>query len=108
MAKSLRTYHDRTMLVPPNHVVRSGWVDIHRIRLACDTRMSVGDVSDAYAKVLHNGAANGAWPPPFGEWDREEEGVFILLDGRHEMLARLMHGQKKLFIAWLEEVPHGG
>ncbi len=94
------TYHDRSLVVPRSHVVKTAWVATSRVHLAHPAPMAVGDVDRAFQRVLHRGPENGGWPPPVGYWDGE---TFILTDGRHEYLATLMHGQRELFVAWVEE-----
>jgi hypothetical protein len=89
---------DRGMSVPEGHIVRTDYVQIEKIRMACRERMAVGDVDRAYQKVLQQGAGT-AWPPPYGRWEGE---TFLLLDGRHEFIASLMLGKTHLLVAWVE------
>jgi hypothetical protein len=90
---------DRTLNVPPGKVIRSGWVDIFKVRADCRERMSVGDVDRAYQKHLQLGDQS-SWPPPNGYWDGN---VFVIKDGRHEWIARMMLGKNQLFVCWLED-----
>lgn len=89
---------DRSMQVKPGQVVKTGYVDVWKCRLACRDRMAVGDVGAAYQKLLQLGD-NCAWPCPNGEWDG---GTFTIHDGRHEYVAALMLGRKHLLVAWVE------
>ncbi len=89
---------DRHLAVPPGTVVRTGYVDIFRVRPACRERMAVGDVGAAFQKVLQAGK-DQFYPCPFGYWSLSD---FILVDGRHEWLARIMHGNTHILVAWLE------
>lgn len=94
---------DRSMTVTPGQVVRTGYVDVFKCRLACRERMAVGDVGNAYQKLLQLGDRS-AWPCPNGHWDGDE---FVIHDGRHEYVAALMLGRTHLFVAWLQdEVQH--
>lgn len=94
------------MKVGPGHVVKTEWVPVHRVKLGNDARIAVGDVQVAYEKVLQNGAEVGSWPPPTGYWEEDEvdQVWFVICDGRHEYIARLMHGQRYIFVAWVEEI----
>lgn len=89
---------DRSMLVPPGKVVKTAYVDIWKIRMACRDRMAVGDVAGAYQKLLQLGD-NSAWPCPNGVWDGD---TFCLHDGRHEYIAALMLGRTHLLVAWIQ------
>ena len=96
---SAAQYFDRSMRLGHAHRVSTAWIPIHRVRLDCTDRMAVGDVQNAYNKVLHNGPECATWPCPVGWWDGE---VFVISDGRHEFSARLMLGQRRIFVAWVE------
>jgi hypothetical protein len=89
---------DRSLTVPPGAIVRTGYVDVFKIRLACRERMAVGDVGAAFQKRLQIGPAQ-SWPPPNGHWDGD---TFVIEDGRHEWIAAVMLGQTYLFVAWLD------
>lgn len=52
---ALHYAQDRAIAVPAGRVVRSGYVDVFRVRLACRERMAVGDISAAYQKRLQAG-----------------------------------------------------
>lgn len=100
MAEPLRLATDRAFVVPPGMLVRTGYVPVHKVRLACHDRMAVGDVDRAYQKRLQLGA-NQPFPPPNGEWEGD---TFAIHDGRHEFVASLMLGQSHILVAWLEPV----
>lgn len=99
--KPVPFYHaqDRSMVVPKGKIVRTGYVDVFNVRLACRDRMAVGDVAAAYQKRLQLGDAQ-LWPCPNGYWDGE---TFVLHDGRHEWLASVMLGNTHILVAWLDE-----
>lgn len=94
---------DRGFAVPPGATVSTGYVDIHRVRIACRARMAVGDVDRAYQRLLQTAPAQ-PWPPPTGRWDGE---TFVLVDGRHAFVAALMIGFDAILVAWVE-VPGAG
>lgn len=89
---------DRSLAVPPGHIVVTGYVDVFRVRLACRERMAVGDVDRAYQRRLQMGDRQ-EWPCPNGRWDGE---TFTILDGRHEWLSAVMLGQTHILVAWVE------
>jgi len=89
---------DRSISVPPGHIVKTGYVHVDQVKMACRERMAIGDVNTAYQKRLQLGE-NQSWPPPRGHWEGER---FVVEDGRHEYLATLMLGHQYLFVAWLE------
>ena len=97
---------DRTILVPAGSLVRTGYVKIHRIRLANKTRIGVGDVDVAFRRRLQLGDYQ-PWPPPVGYWETDPDGGrnFVILDGRHEFIATLMLGFETIFVAWIDENP---
>ena len=88
---------DRTLRVPAGATVATGYVAIENIILACRERMAVGDVNQAYQKALQLGS-DQSFPPPNGRWEGDR---FIVHDGRHEVVARLMLGCTHVFVAWL-------
>lgn len=88
---------DRSMRVPPGHVVMTAWVPAHQVRLACADRMAIGDIERVYRDVLVNGD-HASWPCPCGYWEGD---AFVLQDGRHEYLARLAAGWRTLLVAWV-------
>jgi hypothetical protein len=90
---------DRSMRVDPGEVVRTAWVSVEEVRLACRDRMAVGDVAAAYQRVLARGESAG-WPCPVGFWDGAR---FVVTDGRHEFVATLMLGRRRLLVAWVEQ-----
>lgn len=89
---------DRSLLVKPGKVVKTGYVDVWKVRLACRERMAVGDVSAAYQKLLQLGDSS-EWPCPVGEWDGE---TFVVHDGRHCWVASVMLGKTHMLVAWME------
>ena len=97
---------DRSLAVPPGQTIRTGYVHIDQIRLACRARMAVGDVNGAYQRRLQLGD-HQPWPCPRGEWDGER---FVVIDGRHDVVAATMLGQEWILVAWPEptETPEQG
>lgn len=89
---------DRSKVVPPGHVIKSGYVNVFKVRLACRERMAVGDVDKAFQKLLQS-QPNQPHPAPLGYWDND---VFVIEDGRHQYVAALMLGYEFLFVEWLE------
>lgn len=87
------------MVIHPGMVVRTGYVDVFRVRLACRERMAVGDIDRAYQRQLQLGSTQ-AWPPPHGFWAGE---TFVIEDGRHAWVSAIMLGMSHLFVAWMEE-----
>lgn len=98
MSDPVKTYEDRSMVVPAGKVVCTGYVAIDKIRMACRDRMAVGDVAAAYQKILCLGDTQ-RWPPPVGSWDGS---TFVITDGRHEYIASLMIGRAHLLVAWID------
>ena len=93
------TAEDRSLSVPPGQIVKTGYVDIANIRMACRDRMSVGDVETAYRRQLQLGPSQ-RWPCPTGHWDGD---TFVIEDGRHQYLAALMIGLTHLLVAWIAQ-----
>lgn len=89
---------DRSIAVPPGAIVKTGYVPIEDVILACRERMGIGDVDRAYQKRLQLGD-HQAWPPPRGHWHGKR---FVVEDGRHEFVAALMLGCAALLVAWVE------
>lgn len=92
---------DRHFVVPAGKVVKTGYVGLWDVSLACRDKMAVGDVEGAYRRRLQLGS-NQAWPCPYGVWQGTK---FNLIDGRHEYVAALMFGLEHLLVAWLEDAP---
>lgn len=90
---------DRSLTVQPGKIIKTGYADVFRVRLACRERMAVGDIDRAFQKRLQHGAAQ-PWPCPNGHW---EDGLFVIHDGRHEWVASIMLGQTHLLVAWIED-----
>lgn len=97
------TSTDRSIAVPSGYIVKTGYVDVFRVRLASRERMAVGDVDRAFQKRLQLGDLQ-PFPPPNGYW---EEGIcgktFVINDGRHEWVATVMLGHTHILVAWLEQ-----
>ncbi|HEX2020262.1 MAG TPA: hypothetical protein VGO17_15110 [Aurantimonas sp.] len=87
--------------MPAGHVVRTGYVPVFDVILACRDRMAVGDVDRAYQKRLQLGSRQ-PWPCPRGHWQGNR---FVIVDGRHEYVATLMLGLSHILVAWIEEAP---
>jgi hypothetical protein len=98
MTRPVIVAEDRTLRVPAGALVRTGYVEVHRVRLACRDRMAIGDVEAAYRKRLQLGS-DQPWPPPVGDWEDE---TFCIHDGRHEYVAALMLGCTHVLVAWIE------
>lgn len=90
---------DRSMVVPTGSIVRTDYVQIENIALACRDRMAVGDVERAMQRRM-SCAPDQPWPCPRGEW-REEK--FWVVDGRHEVIAAMMLGSSHILVAWVEK-----
>lgn len=89
---------DRGMAVPAGVIVRTAYVPVGDVVLACRERMAVGDVAEAYQRRL-NCQPGQPWPCPVGEWQGSR---FAIRDGRHEFIAALMLGCQYVLVAWLE------
>lgn len=98
------TTEDRSIAVPPGHVIRTDYVHVDQVKLACRARMAVGDVDRAYQKRLQLGDRQ-PWPCPRGHWEGDR---FVIVDGRHEYVATLMLGLEWVLVAWVEPVPSKG
>jgi hypothetical protein len=90
---------DRSLAVPPGKVVKTGYVRVDKVRLACRERMAIGDVYLAYQKRLQLGD-HQPWPCPRGYWNSDQ---FVIVDGRHEFVANLLIGHDYILVAWIEE-----
>jgi hypothetical protein len=101
MNRLLSIAEDRALSVPPGHVVRTGLVDVFKVRFANRTRIAVGDFDRAFQKRLQLGV-NHPFPCPNGAWEGE---TFVLLDGRHEWLATVALGHSHILVAWIEPSP---
>lgn len=96
-AAAIAIAEDRSLAVPPGHVVRTGYVAIDKVVLACRERMTPGDVKLAYERLLQLGGYQ-PHPSPNGRWDGDR---FIVLDGRHQYVASLMLGLTHMLVAWV-------
>ena len=90
---------DRSMAVPAGATVRTGYVPVEDVALACRERMAIGDVERAMQRRM-SCAPGQPWPCPVGEW---KGGRFWISDGRHEYVAAVMLGCSHLLVAWIEE-----
>jgi len=101
MAEPVKIAEDRTMIVPAGKIVKTGYVKVENVRLACRARMAVGDVAAAYQRVLqYSGGGQQAWPCPTGYW--EDATRFVIQDGRHEYVASIMLGLEYILVAWID------
>nr|WP_315051301.1 hypothetical protein [uncultured Brevundimonas sp.] len=89
---------DRSISVPPGHLVRTGYVAVGQVDMACRARMAVGDVKESYERLIQMGS-HQPWPCPRGHWSGER---FVVVDGRHQFVASLMLGLEYLLVAWVE------
>lgn len=96
--RPVRTIPDRSLSVPLGSTVRSGYVDVFHVRLACRERMAIGDMDRAYQKRLQAGPEQ-PWPCPHGHWDGD---TFVIVDGRHEWLACVALGYDTMLVAWID------
>jgi hypothetical protein len=87
------------MAVPPGHLVRTGYVAVEQVTLACRDRMTPGDVKLAYERLLQLGD-HQPWPAPRGHWQDDR---FVIADGRHQFVASLMLGKSHIFVAWIDD-----
>jgi hypothetical protein len=87
---------DRSLAVPPGQTVVTGYVHVDALRLACRARMAVGDVDRAYQRRIQLGD-HQPWPPPRGVWHGDR---FVVIDGRHDVIAAMMLGQEHVLVAW--------
>lgn len=92
---------DRHLLVAPGAHIATGYVPIHKVRMACRERMAVGDVEAAFRRLLQTLPAQ-EWPPPNGHWEGD---TFVVHDGRHAYVASLMLGVEHLLVAWVIDTP---
>lgn len=99
MSSAVCVAEDRSLLVHRGQVVKTGYVDIFKVRLANRTPMSAGDMQLAHQRAVNLGDAS-AFPPPNGYWDGD---VFVVKDGRHEWLASVMRGRDQILVAWIED-----
>lgn len=90
------------MLVPPGKIVRTDYVSVWNVKLACRERMAAGDVAAAFEKLLQTGS-NSPWPCSRGHWEGEpHKSKFVIVDGRHEYVASIMLGKEFILVAWVE------
>ena len=96
---------DRHKIVPPGHIIVTGYVRIWDIELACRERMAVGDVDVAFRRLLQLGP-DSMWPCPNGYWQQTAKHgrKFVIEDGRHEYVASVMIGREYMLCAWFEKL----
>jgi hypothetical protein len=99
----LAVAEDRGIAVPMGKTIRTGYVPIFAVELACRDRMAIGDVERAMQRRMAS-APGQPWPCPVGEWNAERD-RFVIYDGRHEYVAALMLGVEHLLVAWVEDEP---
>jgi len=97
---AVATPQDRTLSVPPGKIVKTGYVHVFNVELACRERMAVGDVAGAFQKLICLGD-HSPWLPPNGYW--LDNGKFRIVDGRHEWVASVMLGKDYMLVAWLAD-----
>ncbi len=93
---------DRSMRVPPGHIVCTRHIPIFSVKLACRERMAVGDVAAAFQKRLRLGHFE-PFPCPVGHWDGND---FVIVDGRHQWIASVMLGKSHILVSWIEAGSH--
>lgn len=89
---------DKSISVPPGQTVRTGYVHVDCIILACKDKMCIASVKEKYELILQN-AANSIYPTPIGEWRNDR---FVLIDGRHTFIAYVINGYQWVLVSWLE------
>lgn len=89
---------DRNLVVPPQAIVKTAWVDVDVCRLGCRERMDFAAIERAGRELLQL-AGGQMFPPVNGRWEGER---FVVLDGRHEYLAALALGRTRVLVAWME------
>lgn len=99
MTDMVAVAQDRSMLIPPGSIVETGYVSVWKCVFATRERMAVGDVDRAFQKRIQMGD-HQSWPCPRGYWIDDE---FIIVDGRHELIAALMLGIEYILVAWVKE-----
>ena len=98
----------RSLHVPPGWVEASGYARAHRIRFEADARMAIGDVERKYDALMGENHWRPGYqlsPPPKGYWELDaEDGApnFVVLDGRHRVLAALLFGYRHILVRWNE------
>jgi hypothetical protein len=90
---------DRSIRVPTGAIVKTGYLDVFKVGLACRERMAVGDVSGAYQKLLQLGP-DEQFPCPNGYWDDQ---TFVTQDGRHQWFASVMLGTTRMLVPQLPD-----
>ncbi len=96
--QAVRVPEDRSMVVPPGATVRTGYVPVEDVVLACKERMDIAAVEKAMQRRMAIAPAQ-PWPCPVGEW---ADNRFRLHDGRHDYLAALALGCTHILVAWVE------
>jgi hypothetical protein len=86
------------MTVPSGAIVRTGYVSVDDVTLACRDRMDIYAVEKAMQRRM-SCAPNHPWPCPVGVWHGER---YHLHDGRHDFIAALCLGCTHILVAWVE------
>jgi hypothetical protein len=92
---------DRSAIVPQGKLIRTGYVPVFTIELACRDRISPADIDKAMQRRMAC-APDQPFPCPLGTWDSERQ-VFRITDGRHEWLAAICLGVEHMLVAWIDE-----
>lgn len=90
---------DRTFRVRRDQIVKTAWIDPHKCRLGSRAPMVVEAVAEKCRELLQQPEGAAIWPPVNGHWDGD---VFVVDDGRHELLAHLIRGDQEMLVCWLE------
>lgn len=88
----------RSIVVPPGWFVITDYVSVFDCVIGCRDRMAVGDVKEAYERLLQIAPAQ-PWPCPRGYWN-DDDGKFVIVDGRHQWIAAVMLGHEYILVAW--------
>jgi len=94
-------YHDRSLVIGQDQIVKTAWIDINRCIMGNRTPMATEAVDKAVRRLINQGNC-GSWPPINGHWSPDGQ-RFIINDGRHEYIASLIRGMEKVFVAWVDE-----
>ncbi len=86
------------MVVPAGSFVRTGYVPVEQVVLACRDRMDIVAVEKAMQRRMGIAPAQ-PWPCPVGEWIGDR---YHLHDGRHDYVAALCLGCSHILVAWID------
>lgn len=92
---------DRDVWVQPHQHVRTEWIDIDACVLGSRARMDFAAIERAGRKLLQQGGCQSI-RAIVGHW--RDDGRFSVDDGRHEYLAALALGRRRLLVSWVEAV----